>query len=100
MTTYTTTMTSNGQITIPKELRELFNFHPGSRIKIHSTKNTLKIERQQSLQEIIAEMDAIPFSKKTQALIKKNAGKTVNELKEEFANSPEGKAYFKEKYGI
>lgn len=96
---YTTTITKSGQISLPKSVREFLGLNLGDRITFSLKKDTVSIKKVKPLEEVLKEIDANK-SEETKALIKKYAGKTTNELREIFDNSPEGKKYYKEKYGI
>lgn len=95
---YTTTITKTGQIFLPKAVRTALNLLPGERVSLSLENESVTIQKTKSLEEFLNEFQA-SFSEETKALIKKNAGKTARELREEWANSEEGKKYFKEKYG-
>lgn len=96
---YSSTITKSGQITLPKELREFLGVKLGGRVVFHKTKTGVKIDRRMSDEEFTAKLDAISTPIPPE-ILKKTAGKTVSELKDEWAKSPAGQAYFKEKYGL
>ena len=100
---YTTTITKSNQITLTKPAREALGVKAGEQLIVETKGDSVVIRRRPSVEEFLAKLDAIhekyktPESERTR---KKYAGMTVNEMKEAWANSPEGKKYFKEKYGI
>ena len=94
---YTVTITKSGQVTIPKELRDFLGVKPGGRITFDKEKYGVKIKRKLSDEEFLAELNK-NISPKTRKIFRKTAGKTISELKDEWAKSPAGQAYFKEKY--
>lgn len=89
---YTATLTSSGQITIPKPIRDQLAIKVGSRLNLSLTNNTLTIERKKTIDEIFASLrtlnDKLPPEAK--ARLKKDAGKTATELMNEYWDSPEG----------
>ncbi len=95
---YTTTITKTGQIFLPKAVRTALNLLPGERVSLSLENESVTIQKTKSLEDVLAELDA-SMSDEARKMLKKNAGKTVRELREEWANSEEGKQYFKEKYG-
>lgn len=98
---YITTITKSGQITLSKNAREVLGVHPGERIQVKINKDGISIDRKLSDEEFIAKIDEInaQSSPETKQKIKEYAGKTVNELMDIYANSPEGRAEFEEEYG-
>ena len=96
---YSAVITKSGQVTLPKELREFLGLKLGGRVIFHKTKTGVNIERKMSDEEFLAELDAIgkPISLE---ILRKTADKTVSEMKDEWAKSPAGQAYYREKYGI
>ena len=97
---YATTMTSTGQVTIPKELREFLNIHPGDRVTFRKGRDAISIDRCKTVEEVFAAMDAVPVPPEVQERIEKYRGMSASELREMYDNSPEGQAYYKEKYGV
>lgn len=94
----TMTLSANGQITLPKAIREKMNLKPGDKIEYSLTaENQLQLSRLSSLEEFLDELHA-SFTPAQKAAIKKNAGKTVRELMEENWNSPENIASRKRSY--
>ena len=94
----TLTLSANGQITLPKVIREKMNLKPGDKIEYNLTaENQLQLSRLSSLEEFLDELHA-SFTPEQKAAIKRNAGKTVRELMEENWNSPENITNRKESY--
>ena len=94
----TLTLSANGQITLPKKIREKMNLKPGDKIEYDLTAdNQLQLTRMSSLEEFLDELHA-SFTPAQKAAIKKNAGKTVRELIEKNWNAPEAIASRKESY--
>ena len=101
---YTTTLSSAGQITLPKEARILTGITPGSKLKIGLENGKIIIERKKSLEEAVKEIDRL-----RELAIKKNpeilerrekyTGMTSSEMRDAWDSSPEGKAYYEEENG-
>lgn len=99
MTTYTVAVTKTGQMTLPKAVREMLGITTRAVVKVNEDKKTVNVYRVPSWTEQLDEVRA-SFSLEMKETIKKNAGKNVAELRKEWDNSAEGKAYYKEKYGL
>lgn len=97
-TTYQATITKSGQITISAAARKALGVQPGDMVTITTHGNHLTIERRLTDEEFLALLDSYK-TPKTLAMIEKHRGKTASELMSEWAESPEGRAYFEEKYG-
>lgn len=95
---YTVALTKTGQMTLPKALRVFLGVDGARSVQIEQTKTGVSIKRRLNDEEFFAELDA-RNSDKTKAAIKKNAGKSMSELRSEWAKSPAGKRYLEEKYG-
>ena len=95
---YTTTINQNGMILLNKDARKALGLKLGDKVFINFDKNSAKIARRMSDEEFFAKMDA-NNSERTKAAIKRNAGKTVSEMRDEWAKSAAGKKYLEEKYG-
>ncbi len=96
--TYTVALTKSGQMTLPKALREFLGVDGAKSVQIEKTKDGVQIQRRLSDEEFFAKLDAMK-SEKTKAAIRRNAGKTMSELRHEWAKSPAGKRYLERKYG-
>ena len=101
---YVTTLTTSGQITIPKALRELIGVKKSDKLilKYDAKSNHVYFEKPYTLEDMIKAFDRIQtnFPPKTKKAIKENADKTADELFEQAWNSPREVAYRKEKYGL
>ena len=93
---YTMSVTSAGQVTIPKEIRNKLGITDS--VEIERKGNEVIITRAKTLRERMAEVQAT-FTPEMKARIKANAGKTVNQLRQEMENTPEGRKYIEEFYG-
>ena len=105
MTTYTTTLTRASQITLPKALQKTLGVDSGDHlIYVYDEKTkSVTIKRKPSLEEQLTELHN-SYSERTKRNIKraakKYAGMTVSEIRATWDNSPEGRAYYEEKYGV
>ena len=103
-------VSSVNQITLPKALREKLGIGPGDEVEVEVRKEGLMLRKTKTLAEqiddLIAELDRInkehekhmtPEQKKIAEMTK---GWTVSQYHEYFDNTPEHKAYLKEKYGV
>ena len=95
---YTVAVTKTGQMTLPKAVREMLGITTRAVVKVNKDK-TVSVYRQPSWSEQLEELHD-SFSEETKEAIKKDTGKTVHEMMDEWADSSEGKVYYKEKYGI
>ena len=93
---YVMSVTSAGQVTIPKELRD--NLGITTAVEVQQDGDKVVMSRAKSLRERMHALQAT-FTPEQKAAIKRNAGKTVSQLREELWNTPEGRAYIKEVYG-
>ena len=95
--TYTVALTKSGQMTLPKALREFLGVDGAKSVQIEQTGDGVKIRRRVSDEEFFAELDA-RNSAKTKAAIQRNVGKSMSNLRHEWAKSPAGKRYLEKKY--
>lgn len=95
---YTTKINQNGMILLNKDARKALGLKLGDKVFINFDKNSAKIARRVSDEEFFAKMDA-NNSEKTKAAIRRNAGKTLSEMRDEWTKSVTGKKYMEEKYG-
>lgn len=93
---YTMSVTSAGQVTIPKEIRDKLGITDS--VEIERKGEEVIITRTKTLRERMAEVQAT-FTPEMKRRIKENAGKTVNQLREEMEKTPEGRKYIEEFYG-
>ena len=96
---YAVVINSSGQITLPKAIRDVLGVKIGDRVKFDVEKEEVKVSRVKDIYEVLAEIDAERTPEQRER-IKKIAGKTVRELREEWENSEEAAKYYKEKYGV
>ena len=96
---YSAVITKSGQVTLPKELREYLGLKLGDRVIMEKTDNTVLIHRKLSKEEFFAKLDK-NTSAKTRKAIKRNAGKTVNEMISNYLKSPKGQREMRMKYAI
>ena len=93
---YMMSVTSAGQVTIPKDLRDSLGIT--TTVMIRKRGDKLTLERTKTLRERMAEVRA-GFSAEEKKAIRKNAGKTVNELRAEMEKTLEGQEYARSIYG-
>ena len=93
---YTMSVTSAGQVTIPKEIRDKLGIIDS--VEIEQKGDKVIIERTKTLRERMVEIQAT-FTPEMKARIKANAGKTANQLRKELEATPEGQAYARRVYG-
>jgi AbrB family looped-hinge helix DNA binding protein len=103
MESTTVTISPQGQISIPARIRELLDLKPKDilTININPSNQSLTLARQKTLREQLAELDALRLATETpesRAAYERNRGKTANELRAEWGNSPEGQKHYQEKY--
>ena len=104
----TITITSSRQTTIPvANLRAAGADLKGSKFYIENDPKTgnIILKRQRTLEEAIVILDemnkkSIKRNPKIAENTKRHAGWEYEDYREEWDNSPEGKAYYKEKYGL
>ncbi len=96
---YTTTITKSGQISLPKSIREALNLTIGGKVTLDYSKSKLTIRRKMTDEEFFAKMDSL-ISDKTRSLFKKNAEKSISELKSAYEKTENFKNNYKEKYGL
>ena len=90
-------VTSVGQVTIPKAWRDALGIT--GRVVLDKRDERIIIELDEGFD---AKMSNIrkKFSSKTRRLVKKNAGKTAAELRQEILETKDGKKYMEEQYGV
>ena len=93
---YVMSVTSTGQVTIPKVVREKMGIKDIAEVEFDGKK--VIITRAKSLRERMAELHE-SFTPEEREAIRKNAGKTANQLREELEMTPEGRAYARRVYG-
>lgn len=105
ITTYTTTITKSGQITLVKPLRDALQVKPGEKLRLEhdSTTGDTIIHRPASdFDEFVAGLEKVQssLSPESRRRMKAIAGKTASQIKKEWATSPEGRAYYRKKYHL
>jgi len=96
---YSAVITKSGQVTLPKELRDFLGVKPGERIFFDKKADRVDIRRKLTDKEFARALDA-NISPKTRKLVKKHAGKTVNELMAEYMRSAKGQKEMRQRYAI
>ncbi|MDR2336511.1 MAG: type II toxin-antitoxin system PrlF family antitoxin [Candidatus Nomurabacteria bacterium] len=97
---YIATISSKGQITLPKPVRDLLAVEAGDKIEMEIEQKTgkVKLERALTLKERFKKLH-LSFSPEIRANIQKYKGMTINEIKEDYAKTPEWHKEMEEKYG-
>lgn len=99
---YVVALTSTGQMTLPKELREFLGLEGEKRVVLKKEGRKVVIERKLSYDEFRKEMDKHLSEKAKQILAEeqKNGGRPpIRDIMREIYNSPEMKQRWKEKMG-
>ena len=101
----TLTLNKSSQTTIPKVVRDLlglgfFGNFPFLPVEATADKSTLKITKEKSLIERLEEIRKKYSTPEQEAIKAHTANMTVAEMREEWDNSPEGRKYYAEKYGV
>lgn len=93
---YNATITSVGQVTIPKPIREALNLL--DRVTIERRGDEVVLKREKTLKEKLEEIDSL-VTPEQKRLMKQNAGLTVREIREKMLQTPEGRKFDREWYG-
>ena len=93
----TATLTKTGQITVPKWVREFLGVTSGDVIVFKRERGGVKIERGKTAEETAAAIDRLIPDEVRQNYIKEYGGMTAAEVREKWAKSDRGRAYFREK---
>lgn len=105
MTTYTTTLNRASQITLPKAIQAVLGVNSGDRLIYSYNEKTksVTVAKEPTLEEQLQALHD-SLSEETKANIKKAAKKyanmTIAEMRAAWDKSPEGRKYYKEKYGV
>lgn len=85
MNSTTLTLSSVGQITIPRSIRKLLNLEPGAKLnlEVDQDKRTITIKKQPTFNEVMAELDEIDKKYHTPKPDPRAKNMTVNEIVEE-----------------
>lgn len=94
-TIYATTITSSGQITLPKDIRDFYKVNAGDRVNIVFDGKTASIEKRLSGEEIAERLDAMK-SDSTRRKINEHSGEPIPEL----SKIPKYRKRIKEEYGL
>lgn len=103
---YVTTLSSSGQITLPKTLRNKLCISAGDQVVIDEIHDQIVLKsRRQELEETFAKLDALVKEKEQNdpEFVKareKYSGMTFNEVRDAYDATPEGRKEFKERYGL
>jgi len=95
---YEAKISSNWQIAIPKEVRELLDIKPGDMLLFIPMKDKVRMVKQKSLREEMAEWRS-ELSEETKAKIKAMAGWTAAQHREYLMQNPNNIKRMKERYG-
>lgn len=95
---YATTITKSGQMTLTRPAREYLGVAPGDKVMVFFRNGRLNVERRMTDAEFFEQLDA-RNTPETKAAMKRNAGKSISEMRADWAKSPAGQKYFEEKYG-
>lgn len=104
-TKVTTTMSKAYQITVPSVIRKALGLEPGDPVDFKMERGGAVLRRAETREEKIkkafAKLDEAreSLSEEAKENIKKYAGWTANQVREWYANTPEGKAEMERKYG-
>lgn len=90
---YTTTLSSSGQITLPKAIRECLKIDFGDKVSLHLAQDKVELKRTQGLDEILDEIDR-ETPPDVRAEIERRAGQTAGDYREEWLRSPQAKNYY------
>ena len=92
MDTTTLTLSSVGQITIPRSIRKLLNLDPGTKfnIEINQKTSTITLKKQKTFDEVMAELDEIDKKYPTPPPDPRAKNMTVGEMSLELAKDIEG----------
>ncbi len=103
-------ISSANQITVPRAFRSLLGVKAGDELEAEVENGTIKLRKAATLEEQVTrvfeelaqlqrehEKNMTPEQRKRAEMMK---GWTVNQYHEYYDNTPEHKAYIKEKYGI
>lgn len=96
---YVLKMSANGQITIPKEMREELGWQVGDTLTFVPVENGVGLHKQQSLRDEMKEWRE-NLSLETKSMIKKMAGWTMEQYHEHFDNLPENIEERERRYGF
>ena len=98
-------ISSSGQVTIPVEIRKKLGVEKNEEVNFEVSDDAVVVKRPMTWDEFAEKQQARVEELKRKnpkfaKALEKNKGKTANEMRDEWMASSEGKAYYKEKYGI
>lgn len=96
---YMLKMSANGQITIPKEVREEMDWRVGDKLTFVPAENGFSLYKQRSLRDEMKEWRE-SLSPETKSMIKKMAGWTMAQYHEHFDNLPKNIEARERRYGF
>ncbi|MDO5452031.1 MAG: hypothetical protein Q4F56_02995 [Candidatus Saccharibacteria bacterium] len=103
----TISLTTSRQITLPSALIKKIGAEPGSKLvaRYDEKENAILLERQKTLEESLVILEKlreeeIRKNPRIAENIKRHAGWEYEDYRKEWDNSPEGEAYYKERYGL
>ena len=91
---YTATLTKTGQITVPKPVRDFLGLVPGQKITFRRSKDSYRLEREQTATEIAHTIDQLIPDDVREHYMDNYAGLTSSEMQEKWLESKEATAYF------
>lgn len=93
-------VTKSGQVSLPRDIAKQLGISYGKdRLRYTVQKNgTVIIRREPTFWESLEDLQS-SLSPEQQKTAQRLAGKSVNELKEDWADSPAGQKEFKERFG-
>lgn len=103
----TIALTSSRQITLPSALIKMIGAEPGSKLVARYDEKTdsIRLERQRTVEESLELLRKI--QEKTMREnpeiaenVRRHAGWEFEQIRDEWDKTPEGKAYYKEKFGV
>lgn len=92
-------MSANGQVTIPKEIREEFGWRPGDVLVFSPREKGFEVFKQLNLRDDMKKWRE-KLSEETNNIIQKTAGWSIAQYHEYFDNLPENVEEMERKYGF
>ena len=101
---YLATISSVGQITLPKEAREKLGVAPGDKVYLDLEEGRLVIEKRKDFSETLKELDKmreeeIKKNPEIKERIEKYAGMSASDVRRDWDASLEGRKSYEEEYG-
>ncbi len=82
--TYTATITSQGQVTIPKALREMFDLHNGSKLVFTVSREGITVEKVKALHQLHTLIDRKNSGIDVVNLIKETRREVANKKSQQY----------------